>query len=102
MIVLKGNPTKKTVKRRHSAAGKRLIGAMREVQALEFARRITAIRHKMGLAQPEFARKFGLTLRSLQEWEQARRMPDQAVVSYFFVIAINPGAVERALNSVAA
>lgn len=71
---------------KHSPAGKRLIGSMREVQALEFARRARSVREGLGLSQAEFARRFGLSLRSLQEWEQARRLPDRAVFPYLRVI----------------
>jgi putative transcriptional regulator len=87
---------------RHSAAGKRLISAMREVQVMEFARRIRAVREGLGLSQAEFARKFGLALRSLQEWEQARRLPDAAVMTYLRVIERDPEAVAAALRSTAA
>ena len=87
---------------KHSAAGKRLIGAMREVRALEFARRVRVVRENLGLSQSEFARRFGLSLRSLQEWEQARRLPDVAVLTYLRVIERNPGAVQAALKPNAA
>ena len=87
---------------KHSAAGKRLVGAMREVQALEFARRVREVREGLGLAQSEFAQQFGLSLRSLQEWEQARRLPDTAVMAYLRVIERNPKAVRSALKPTAA
>jgi putative transcriptional regulator len=87
---------------KHSAVGKRLIGAMREVQALEFARRVREVREGLGLAQAEFAQQFGLSLRSLQEWEQARRLPDTAVLAYLRVIERNPRAVQSALKPTAA
>ena len=75
---------------------------MREVQALEFARRVREIREGLGLAQSEFAQQFGLSLRSLQEWEQARRLPDTAVLAYLRVIERNPKAVQSALKPTAA
>lgn len=87
---------------KHSTAGKRIIGAMREVQALEFARRVREVRQGLGLSQSEFARQFGLSLRSLQEWEQARRLPDAAVLTYLRVIERNPKAVRSALKTNAA
>jgi DNA-binding transcriptional regulator YiaG len=93
---------KKRISPKQSAAGKRLVGAMREVQALEFARRVREIRERQGLSQSEFARHFGLSLRSLQEWEQARRLPDVAVLAYLRVIERNPKAVEAALKPCAA
>lgn len=93
--------SKRTIPKR-STAGKRLIGAMREVQALEFARRVREVREGLGLSQSEFARQFALSLRSLQEWEQARRLPDAAVLTYLRVIERNPKAVQAALKPNAA
>lgn len=87
---------------KRSTAGKRLIGAMREVQALEIARRVREVRESLGLAQSEFAQQFGLSLRSLQEWEQARRLPDTAVLTYLRVIERDPKAVQSALKPTAA
>jgi putative transcriptional regulator len=93
---------KKYATPKRSAAGRRLAGAMREVQALEFARRVREIREGLRLSQSDFARVFGLTLRSLQEWEQARRLPDAAVLTYLRVIERNPEAVQSALRPNAA
>ena len=93
---------KKQAKPKHSSAGRRLIGAMREVQALEFARRVREVREGLSLTQAQFAQKFGLSLRSLQEWEQARRLPDAAVLTYLHVIERNPKAVQLALRPTAA
>ncbi len=87
---------------KRSIARTRLIGAMREVQTLEFARRVRDVREGLGLSQSEFARQFGLSLRSLQEWEQARRLPDAAVLTYLRVIERNPKAVRLALKPAAA
>jgi putative transcriptional regulator len=87
---------------KRSTAGKRLAGAMREVQTLEFARRLREVREGLSLSQAEFAQRFGMSLRSLQEWEQARRLPDLAVLAYVRVIERNPRAVQAALKPSAA
>jgi putative transcriptional regulator len=89
-------------KPKRSTAGRRLVGAMGEVQSLEFARRVRHIREALSLSQAEFAGRFGLSLRSLQEWEQARRLPDAAVLTYLRVIERNPAAVQSALRPNAA
>lgn len=81
---------------KRSIAGKRLAGAIGEVQTPEFARRLREIRVGLGLSQSEFARQFGISLRSLREWEQARRLPDLAVLTYLWVIERNPKAVQPA------
>src|SRR4051812_29143396 len=93
--------SKRTTAKR-STAGKRLAGAMREVQTLEFARRVREVREGLGLSQAEFADRFGMSVRSLQEWEQARRLPDLAVLAYLRVIERNPRAVQSALKPNAA
>ncbi len=93
---------KNQLKPQHSTTGRRLIGAMREVQALEFARRVREVRVRLLLTQAQFAHRFGLSLRSLQEWEQARRLPDAAVLTYLRVIERNPRAVQLALKPTAA
>ena len=75
---------------------------MREVQTLEFARRVREVRERLGFSQAEFADRFGMSVRSLQEWEQGRRLPDLAVLTYLRVIERNPRAVQSALKPNAA
>ena len=59
---------------------------------------VKAVREKTGLTQAEFARRYGISPRSLQEWEQGRRQPEGAVRAYLLVIDRNPRAVESALR----
>ena len=59
---------------------------------------VKAIRQKTGLTQAEFARRYSISPRSLQEWEQGRRRPEGAVRAYLTVIDRNPRAVEAALS----
>jgi putative transcriptional regulator len=56
-----------------------------------------AVRKSTGLSQAEFARRYGFSVRTLQEWEQHRAEPDSAVQAYLTVIARNRKAVEEAL-----
>ena len=100
-------------KAKHSRMGKRLITAMKEVVAhvegkvalpmryIEIPEDVDvkAIRSRLGLSQAEFSRRYALSQRSLQEWEQGRRRPDGAVRAYLTVIHRNPKAVEEALHS---
>ena len=58
---------------------------------------VRAIRKGTGLSQSEFARRYGFSPRTLQEWEQSRAQPDVAVRAYLTVIERNPKAVEQAL-----
>ncbi len=59
---------------------------------------VKRIRERSGLTQAEFARRYGISARSLQEWEQGRRQPEGAVRAYLLVIDRNPRAVETALQ----
>ena len=58
---------------------------------------IRGLRQRLGLSQSGFAQKFGINLRTLQEWEQGRRAPDQIARSYLRVISRDAEAVARAL-----
>jgi putative transcriptional regulator len=60
---------------------------------------VRAVRASTGLSRTEFARRFALDPRALQDWEQGRRRPDRAARAYLAVIARRPDAVEEALAS---
>ena len=60
---------------------------------------VRVIRIATGLSRAEFARKYDLDVRALQDWEQGRRKPDRAARAYLKVIAHQPKAVEKALAS---
>ena len=59
---------------------------------------VRAIRERSGLSQIEFARRFAISPRTLQDWEQRRREPDSAIRAYLTVIDRNPEAVRKALS----
>jgi putative transcriptional regulator len=58
---------------------------------------LRALRRKMKLSQSRFARRFGFRLRTVQEWEQGRRQPEEAARILLKVIEREPAAVIRAL-----
>lgn len=58
-----------------------------------------AVREATGLTQEEFARRYGLDLAALRNWEQGRTQPEKAVRSLLRVIEREPRAVERALET---
>jgi putative transcriptional regulator len=60
---------------------------------------VRAVRVATGLSRAEFARRFALDPRALQDWEQGRRRPDRAARAYLIVIARRPEAVVEALAS---
>jgi putative transcriptional regulator len=59
------------------------------------------IRARLKLGQLEFARRYGFSIDSIQNWEQGRRMPDGPARTLLAVVAHNPKAVERALLAAA-
>jgi putative transcriptional regulator len=58
---------------------------------------VRAIRRRSGLSQAAFAARYGLNLRTLQDWEQGRTRPDAPARTFLLVIDREPRAVERAL-----
>ena len=60
---------------------------------------VRAVRAGTGLSRTEFARRFALDPRALQDLEQGRRRPDRAARAYLTVIARHPEAVVEALAS---
>lgn len=60
---------------------------------------VRALRARLGLSREQFAKRFRFPARTVQEWEQGRRKPDQSARAYLTVIARNPQAVEDALSA---
>ena len=57
------------------------------------------IRRALGLTQEEFAARYRIPLGTLRDWEQQRTEPDQPAKAYLRVIAVEPVAAARALES---
>lgn len=58
---------------------------------------VRLLRERLGLSQEAFAERFQLSLRTVQEWEQRRRVPDGPARVLLRVIERDPEAVARAL-----
>jgi putative transcriptional regulator len=56
------------------------------------------IRLKLRMSQAVFAAYFGISKRTLQDWEQHRRVPEGAARTLLAVINYNPAAVINALT----
>lgn len=54
---------------------------------------MASIRDKTGLSQPDFARLLGVSVRTLQEWEQGRRAPTGAARTLLQIANKNPRAL---------
>ena len=60
---------------------------------------VKAIRRKIGMSQEEFARHFGVSKRTVQDWEQRRRSPSGPSRAFLVVVDREPEAVRRALSA---
>ena len=59
---------------------------------------LRALRTKLGLSQAQFARRFGFTLDTVQQYGQGRRRPSGPASTLLRVIEAEPEAVIRALG----
>ncbi|RLE24913.1 MAG: transcriptional regulator [Acidobacteria bacterium] len=59
---------------------------------------IKAIRQSLKMSQREFALMIGVSVRTLQNWEQGRREPDGPAKALLRVASMNPRAVIEALH----
>lgn len=54
---------------------------------------ISGIRERTGLSQMKFAELLGVSVRTLQDWEQGRRSPSGAARTLLLIAAKNPDAI---------
>lgn len=54
---------------------------------------VCSIREKTGLSQARFAILLGVSVRTLQDWEQGHRTPSGAARTLLLVASKNPGAL---------
>jgi putative transcriptional regulator len=59
---------------------------------------VKAVRASLGASQSEFALMIGVSVATLQNWEQGRRTPDGPALALLRVAARNPKAVAEALH----
>ena len=78
--------------------GAEILSGLREIKRGEYGRVITVpsvsdIRGRTGLSQSRFAWLLGVSVRTLQDWEQGRRAPSGAARTLLMVAARNPRAL---------
>ncbi len=86
----------KTTARRN--VGREIREGLRELKRGEIGRvksvpSVATIRERMGLSQDKFAALLGVSIRTLQEWEQGRRAPSGAARTLLMIAARNPQAL---------
>ncbi len=78
--------------------GLEILNGLREIKRGEYGRvtnipNIADIREKTGLSQTRFAQLLGVSVRTLQDWEQGRRAPSGAARTLLLVADKNPRAL---------
>ena len=63
---------------------------------------VQAIRAELGLSQAQFAAAFGISVATLRNWEQGRRIPRGPARLLLAIIEREPEAVQRVLENLAA
>lgn len=80
-------------------AGKALLKSARQMVARKGRAVLSPVisaRTKSGLSQAEFAKLLGVSVRTLQEWEQGRRQPSGAAKTLISIAERRPDVLKEA------
>jgi putative transcriptional regulator len=82
--------------------GEEILQGIRDLKAGRAGRRFTVdsyaivrAREKSGLTQAEFAKLLGVSVRTLQDWEQGRREPNAAAQTLIKVAEKHPNVLRE-------
>jgi putative transcriptional regulator len=75
--------------------GLEILEGIREIKRGQHGRitklpAVAGVRERTGLSQSDFARLLGVSVRTLQDWEQGRRAPSGAARTLILIAARNP------------
>lgn len=78
--------------------GLEILEGIREIKRGEHGRvvnvpSVSSVRERTGLSQARFAQPLGVSVRTLQEWEQGRRAPSGAARTLLLIAQKNPRAL---------
>lgn len=78
--------------------GAEILAGLREIKRGDTGRvtnipDVTEVRVRTGLTQARFAQLLGVSVRTLQDWEQGRRAPSGAARTLLMIAARNPQAL---------
>lgn len=89
--------------------GQEILRGLKDIKAGRVRLRYTVksypivhAREKSGLSQAQFAALLGVSVRSLQEWEQGRREPSAAAMTLIKVAELDPEVLRRIVAQSAA
>ena len=82
--------------------GQEILKGVRDIKAGRTGRRYTTVsypivraREKSGLSQEKFAGLLGVSVRTLQDWEQGRREPNAAAKTLIKVAELHPTVLRK-------
>ena len=78
--------------------GREILEGLREIKSGRHGRvvslpSVASVREKTGLSQERFATLLGVSIRTLQDWEQGRRAPSGAARTLLLIPERNPKAL---------
>ena len=90
--------TRLRMTRERRDVGREILEGLRELKRAEHGRivtvpDVTAVRKKTGLSQSRFAELLGVSVRTLQDWEQGRRAPSGAARTLLLIADRNPSVL---------
>jgi putative transcriptional regulator len=85
--------------------GQEILQALRDIKAGQGKRTIlfrphevSAVREKLQLSQQQLAALIGVSVRTLQAWEQGRRRPSRAALALLAIASARPDVVHEVLR----
>ena len=82
--------------------GQEILQGIRDIIAGRIGRRYTSesypivrAREKSGLSQAKFAQLLGVSIRTIQDWEQGRREPNAAAKTLIKVAELHPSVLRK-------
>ena len=82
--------------------GQEILQGIRDIKAGRIGRRYTTesypivrAREKSGLPQAKFAQLLGVSIRTIQDWEQGRREPNAAAKTLIKVAELHPSVLRK-------
>ena len=82
--------------------GREILEGVRDIKAGRIGQRYTVesfpivrAREKSRLSQAQFAALLGVSVRTLQEWEQGRRDPSAAAKTLIKIAELHPGVLRK-------
>jgi len=91
------------MRKKHSRnIGMEILKGVRQLKRGEIGRvrtlpPVSETRARVGLSQSEFARLLGVSVRTLQEWEQGRRVPSGPARALLAIAHRNPSLLQAAV-----